>query len=585
VVRLLPAVEGLGACTLIASDKTGTLTMNALTVRRILLPDLTELDVSGEGYRPEGEVLHAGRSLDEGVRRDLVRLAECGLMCNEAIYRIHDGEVAHFGDTVDVALQAFAAKLELWREDALRRYPEVALLPFEPVRRYAAAVHRVDGDTVAFVKGAAEVVLPMCADGVDRDGVLAQVERLAGAGYRVIALAAGPVPEGATLVDGALTGLTFLGLTALIDPVRPEVPAAIASCRKAGISVCMVTGDHPATALAIARELDLAFSDAQVMTGAQLQAQPPDVDPIARGMRVFARVEPSQKTDLVRRAQASGHVVAVTGDGVNDAPALHMADIGVAMGRGGTDVARGASDLVITDDNFASIVNGIEEGRIAYANVRKVVFLLISTGIGEIVLFLLSILAGLPIPLFPVQLLWLNLVSNGIQDVALAFERGERDILNRPPRSPRERIFNRRMIEQTALSGAVIGTMAFAAFYWCLGLGFTEFEARNILLLLMISFENVHVFNARSETTSAFRVPVTNNLFVVVAVIAAQELHIAAMHLPVISDILEVAPIHVGDWLTVVAFALSLIVAVEAYKWLRPLRDNRKMEGGEDRVA
>ena len=332
----------------------------------------------------------------------------------------------------------------------------------------------------------------------------------------------------------------------------------------------MVTGDHPATALAIGREAGVAQSPAQVIIGSELAGLPAAVDLSAMDKRIFARVEPAQKTWIVQRLQASGQIVAVTGDGVNDAPALHAADIGVAMGGAGTDVARGAASLILTDDNFASLVAGVEEGRVAYANVRKVVVLLISTGAAELVLVTLSILAGLPLPLFPLQLLWLNLVSNGIQDVALAFEKAEPGVLARPPRPPREAIFDRRMIEQVTVAGGFMGLAGFAVFAGALQAGLSAFDARNVLLLLMISFENVQVFNSRSETLSAFRVPLRNNRFVVLAVVAAQAVHIAAMHLPGLSATLDVAPVDVWRWLAVAGSALSLLAVVELYKWLRP---------------
>jgi len=579
VVRLLPAVEGLGSCTLIASDKTGTLTRNELMVRQVVLPDAGSLEVTGEGYRPVGHV----RTQDGGVPSEaqwlaLRRLVECGLLCNEASYQPHNGDVEHLGDTVDVALQALAAKIGLWRDDLLRDRPERAAIPFEPARRFAATVHGMDDGLLACVKGAAETVLPMCTHELDRAAILAKVDRLAGAGFRVLALAAGAVTDLAALHRDGPRRLEFLGLVALIDPLRAEVPAAVASCRDAGIAVCMVTGDHPATALAIARDLGLATRPDQVMTGVELAALPDDADLMEMDKRVFARVEPVQKTEIVRRLQAGGEIVAVTGDGVNDAPALHAADIGVAMGRAGTDVARGAAELILTDDNFASLVAGVEEGRVAYDNVRKVVFLLISTGAGELVLFALSILVGLPLPLFPVQLLWLNLVSNGIQDVALAFEKGEPGVLTRPPRPPGERIFDRRMIGLVAMSGGFMGAAAFVVFASCLQVGLDEFEARNVLLLLMVSFENVQVFNCRSETLSAFRVPFRNNPFVVLAALAAQGLHIAAMHLPGLSGVLQVAPVDVRTWLSVVAAALSLLVVMEIYKWLRPRLAVRERE-------
>jgi len=285
---------------------------------------------------------------------------------------------------------------------------------------------------------------------------------------------------------------------------------------------------------------------------------------------VFARVEPTQKLEIVRCLQRAGHLVAVTGDGVNDAPALAAADIGVAMGKDGTDVARGAADLILTDDNFASIVAGIEEGRVAYDNVRKLIYLLVSTGLGEIVLFLLAIAGGLPLPLFAVQLLWLNLVTNGIQHVALALERGEPGILERRPRPPAEALFDRTMVGQVATAGIYMGTCAFGFYFWALESGMSEERARNLLLLLMVLFENVHVLNARSERRSAFAIPLAANPFLFLAIIGAQGCHVAALYLPGLNDVLSVRPVALQDWLLVAGLALSLLLLMELRKaWLR----------------
>lgn len=333
----------------------------------------------------------------------------------------------------------------------------------------------------------------------------------------------------------------------------------------------MITGDHPATALAIAQELDMVESAEQLVTGTQL-AQAQDsatIDQLTYKARVYARVGPHQKLDIIQSLQRNGHFVAVSGDGANDAPALRAAQVGVAMGLGGTDVARETADLIITDDNFDSIVAGIEEGRVAYANVRKVIFLLISTGAAELVLFTLALLTGLPLPLMAVQLLWLNLVTNGIQDVALAFEPGEGDELHQRPRAPGEAIFNRLMIERVVISALLIGSVAFAVFQWLMSRGFTLDEARNGTLLLMVLFENVHVFNCRSEVRSAFRHNPLRNPILLIGTAIAQLVHIGAMYSPWISDVLHIQPVTPKLWLELLGIALSVLIVMELHKAIR----------------
>ena len=403
-------------------------------------------------------------------------------------------------------------------------------------------------------------------------------------GYRVLALAAGEVPytEGEAFNEQQLNGLTLLGLVAMIDPLRPEARQAVAQCRAAGIEVAMVTGDHPATALAIARELDLANSPDQIVTGRELKetTDPQERAELVSNARVFARVEPRQKLDIVQALQELGHFVAVSGDGANDAPALRAANVGVAMGESGTDVARETADIIITDDNFASIVGGVEEGRIAYSNVRNVIFLLISTGAAEIVLFTLALVFAQPLPLVAVQLLWLNLVTNGIQDVALAFEPGRGDELQQPPRRPSESIFNRIMIERVVLSALVIGTLAYAVFRFLLTQGYSLEEARNGTLLLMVLFENVHVFNSRSETRSAFRLSPLRNPVLLIGTVAAQLIHIGAMYTPWIRDVLQVQPVSLTHWLELLAIAFSVLVVMELHKAVRA-RLSRRGDAGK----
>ena len=580
IVRTLPAVEGLGACTMVASDKTGTLTVNQLTARLLWLPGQGLLEVGGEGYRPVGDITRNGARPGEAALRAVRELGQSGALCNEAsLHFAGDGDVRHFGDTVDVAFLALAGKMDIDADALAERFPEAFAIPYEPHRRFAASFNCDGADIVApvivaHVKGAVETVLPMCS-GVDRQTLLGEAERMAADGYRVLAVARGRV-DAATPEDvaGALHDLELLGLVGLIDPLRPEAAAAVKSCRDAGVEVVMVTGDHPATALAIARELAIAEDAGEVVTGAQIQElsdDPAGLTELVTRARVFARVEPIQKLMLVQTLQRAGHFVAVTGDGVNDAPALGAANIGVSMGKGGTDVARGASDMILTDDNFASIVSGIEEGRIAYDNVRKVIYLLVTTGVGELVLFALAIAFGLPLPIFAVQLLWLNLVTNGIQDVALAFEKGEPGVLLRKPRPPAQPLFDRRMVEQVMLMGAWMGAAAFATFWYLLESGVGQEEARNLVLLLMVLFENVHAFNARSERRSAFRMPFGANPLLVLAVIGAQAIHVGAMYTPGLAGILDLKPIGLAAWMAVAAVALTLLGVAEIYKLLRPV--------------
>ena len=330
---------------------------------------------------------------------------------------------------------------------------------------------------------------------------------LSAQGFRVIAVASSDLAVTSNkkeLGSKDIPPLTFMGFACFIDPVRPEAKESIRSCQESGIRVVMVTGDHPATALAIARDLGIATSSDQVITGAELEALGNYEDPESlkklENISVFARVVPLQKLAIVKHLQTLGHYVAVTGDGVNDTPALKQANIGIAMGSG-TDLAKDTASIIVTDDAFSSIVAGVHEGRIIYDNIRKVTYLLISTGFAEVVLFTLALLAGLPLPLLAVQLLWLNLVTNGIQDVALAFEGGEPGVMKKKPRPPSETIINRLMAEETLVSGLYMGVSAFVVWYFLIGAGVEESAARNLVLLLMVLLENVHVFNCRSESS------------------------------------------------------------------------------------
>ncbi len=596
LTRRLAAVESLGSCTCIASDKTGTLTVNKQTVKTAWLPDCGWLSVTGEGYNGEGVVTAAdGGPPPESCRPLIDGLARASVLCNEA-FLVRSGEGwRHSGDAVDVALLAFGIKAGTDVEMLRGESKMIGDIPFESERMFAARFFSGDEGVEVAVKGAAEVVLGFCdsmlVDGhhapLDRTGVEAAAAELSGNGYRVIAVASGRI--GAERSSGFtadnVRDLSFVGLLGLIDPPRPDVKDAIAKCSSAGIMTVMITGDHPATAFSIAKELGIAGSWDEVVTGQQLlQLGSPDDPEFLRaveGKRVFSRVTPIQKLDIVGALIKLGHFVAVTGDGVNDAPALRKANIGVAMGSG-TDVAKDASSIIVTDDNFASIVSGVEEGRYAYENVRKVTYLLVSTGAGEIVLFLLAILSGIgdangaPIfPLLAIQLLWLNVVTNGIQHVTLAMEAGDPKVMSRKPRSPSEGIFDKLMVRQVAVSAAVVGVIAFSVFYYLYEVsGLDAFKASNLTFLLMVFIENVHVFNCRSERDSAFKVPIRNNYALLAGVLGAQAIHLLAMNIPLMQDVLRVEPVSLVEYGSLLAVALTILVAMEIFKWVVRRREN-----------
>ena len=582
IVRRLLAVESLGSCTFIATDKTGTLTINQLTVQRIVLPMQEMVEVTGSAIDPQGEIKFPTEPNSE-QQALLNRLCLSSVLCNEASLGHKDGGWVHQGDAVDVAILVMAHKAGFNRNEALVEHEEKAILPFESEHMYSASLNRSGESWTAHVKGACEKVFSMCETmatqsgdvPITQDALMQQAHQLAQQGFRVLAIASGEVmlEENAEFQEHQLSGLTLLGLVGMMDPLREEAADAIQRCRQAGIEVAMVTGDHPATALSIARQLKLADSESKIVTGQQLKQAQSDlqIDALTAKGRVFARIEPQQKLQIVESLQRNGHFVAVSGDGANDAPALRAAHVGVAMGLSGTDVARETADLIITDDNFSSIVSGVEEGRIAYANVRNVIFLLISTGMAELVLFTLSLMAGMPLPLLAVQLLWLNLVTNGIQDVALAFEPARGNELSVPPRPPKDRIFNRIMIERVLLSAFLMGCVAFVVFSWMMNQGYTVEQARNETLLLMVLFENIHVFNSRSETLSAFSQNPLRNPVLLFGTLAAQGIHIAAMYVPWINDVLGIAPVSFEQWLHLLAIALSVLMIMELHKLVKKL--------------
>ncbi|WP_294890580.1 cation-transporting P-type ATPase, partial [Sulfurimonas sp. RIFCSPLOWO2_12_36_12] len=540
------AIEGLGSCTLIASDKTGTMTQNRLSVEHLV--------TSEKRYDP-----------NEYINEHLLLGA---ILCNEATYHKEDGEFVFIGDQVDVALARYALALDESLFEKHKILKPINSLPYEPVNKYSAASYEIDGKKIHFIKGSPEVILSKCAmSGDSGESILKQVDEWAAKGFRNIALAYKVSDENAIANDGYI----YLGFAAITDPLRKGVVDAVQIATDAGIRVVMVTGDHPNTAFFIAKELGIAIDKDEIIDGVEIshwQERGAHKEEIAN-KRVFARVSPEQKQLIVKAFQDLGHFVAVTGDGVNDAPALKFANIGISMGKSGTDVARESSDLILTDDSFSSIVNGVEEGRVAYDNIRKVIHLLISTGVAEIVLVFLSMLFFIPIPLLPVQILWLNLVANGFQDMALAVEKAEPEILKRKPRDPKEPIFNKVMVSRVVVGGLYMGISAFALFYTLLEFGYQEETARNLTLLLMVLFENVHVFNSRSENNSIFKINHAKNRFLWISVLAAQGIHIISMYNPFMQSLLSIEPVSLEMWTTLLFIALTLVAVMEAEKFFR----------------
>jgi magnesium-transporting ATPase (P-type) len=580
LIRRLPAVETLGSTDTIGSDKTGTLTENRMTVLRLWTP-AGWATIRREGEELEPGLVDAREEVHAAPHDALADTIRTGVLSNEGELHHHHDRIEHRGDPTETALLEAAFHVGLGPDQLRTDADELATVPFESELRYAYVVTDEAGPVLR-LKGAPERVIDLCttmagSDGpvpIDPDAVHEAAERMAGDGLRVLAMAQRHLDV--ELVDPehppAPEELTLTGLVGMQDPPRVGVKEAIARCRAAGMRVVMITGDHAATARAIARDLDLVDDDeAPVLTGRELEHLDDD-DLRARvgDVDVYARVAPEHKLRVVQALQAGGEVVAVTGDGVNDAPALKAADIGIAMGREGTDVAREASDMVLTDDNFVSIANAVEEGRVVFDNVRKVTYFLLSTGAAAIAAILYSIAAGLPLPYVPAALLWLNVVTNGLQDVALAFEPGEPDVLDRPPRARREGIVNRVLWERTVLCGLTMAAGSMWVFHWAIDGGLSADQQRGAALTTLVVAMAVHVYNARSERRSLIVTHVRGNRFLLIATIIALTVHVAASYWAPTQRVLQIAPVTPAGWARIAAVGIVVALASEAHKaWRR----------------
>ena len=564
IVRKLNAVESLGSCTVIASDKTGTLTVNEQTAKKIVLPNNQQYQITGTGYDFKGDV--KGDNLEYAKE-----IALYGVLNNEA--KIDKNK--KIGDSIDLAFLVLGKKLNIDTQNI----KILEIIPYESENKYSAVFYEINGNCYCTVKGSLEKVKEFCNkvnltnDDINTNVLEQQNETLAKDGYRVIALANGKVAKQDKYSEKDIEGLSFMGMVGFIDPIRKEAVESIKECKTAGIKVLMITGDHPLTAFSIAKDLELTRNENEVTNGNEvadyLLKGEKEFDEFVKSKCIFTRVTPLQKLEIIESLKRQGEFVAVTGDGVNDAPALKSANIGIAMGSG-TDIARETADMIVADDNFKSIVTGVKEGRVAYSNIRKIIMFLISCGLTEVLFFCLSILSDLPMPLVAIQLLWINVVTDGIQDFALSFEKAEKNIMKEPPIDPKEPLFDRKLFSSILFSGATTGLLVFTIWYYLIKvLGMDIDMARGYTMALMVFIQNIHVFNCRSEKASAFSVPIKSNLLIIVAFVSSIILQIIVMEVPLLSELLQtvsIPPIHL---LYLFILATVILFAMEIYKTIR----------------
>lgn len=586
IIRKLPAVETLGSTTVICSDKTGTLTENQMTVKKIFTADKM-YDVEGNGYAPEGQLLDEGKRLGEVLPLTLKETLLAGLLCNDSRLVQEEDLWRIEGDPTEGALITVAGKAGLTPDNAKAEMPRLDEIPFESERQFMASLHstKTEGENIIYVKGAVEKILDACSDSLgvggggtslNKDDLLSKVEQMASEGLRVLALARKITAKKNLEVEDCLSGLTFLGLQGMIDPPRTEAIAAVRSCHKAGIMVKMITGDHAITATEIARQLNIgqekgaSETNPVTLTGKELEKLT-DEELIAAAEKtsVFARVAPEQKLRLVEALQARHHVVAMTGDGVNDAPALKQADIGIAMGITGTDVSKEAADMVLTDDNFASITRAVEEGRRIFDNLVKFITWTLPTNGGEGLVILAAIFSGVTLPILPVQILWVNMTTAILLGLMLAFEPGEPDIMDYPPREPNSPILTGILIARILMVSFLMLAAVFTIFTWQKYQGYPLAEARTVAVNLFVMIELTYLFNCRSLTKSMFKIGIFTNPWVLFGSAAMIILQLFYTYSPVMNRIFGSQPISVSDWLMIIAVSIAIYAVVGAEKWLR----------------
>ena len=580
LIRKLPSVETLGCATVICSDKTGTLTKNEMTVQAIFANNLT-FDVTGIGYEPKGEFLSDGKQVNSKQYPQLQKVLQAAVLCNGAQLVKGDAGYKIIGDPTEAALLTAAAKSGIWKEFQEKEFTFMDEIPFDSERKKMTIIRKNKERVIAFVKGAPDVLLEDCSH-IEDNGIIRQITQedkknilkinneFANRAMRVLAFAYRNLEESSSKYEANSVEkqLVVLGLIAMIDPPRPEAKEAVAKCKQAGIKTVMITGDHKNTAIAIARELGFFKEGSIAFSGEELDGLSEDaLLEVIENVPVYARVSPEHKLRIVRAWRKKGHIVAMTGDGVNDAPAVKEADIGVAMGITGTDVTKEVSDMVITDDNFASIVAAVEEGRGIYDNIRKFVHYLLSCNAGEILVMFASSLIGLPVPLLPIHILWVNLVTDGLPALALGMDPAEPGVMQRLPRKPHESVVTKQRALLMLTQGAFIAFCSLLAFSFVL---FVEKEgigrARTAAFIVLACSQLFHSFNCRSMTESLFKIGLFSNKKLIAATFISFLLQMAAVYLPFSQNIFKTEPLSLFDWLLVITISSFPLWAMEILK-------------------
>ncbi len=579
IIRKLPAVETLGSTTVICSDKTGTLTQNQMTVREIHAGGHL-YHVTGSGYDAEGAIHFKEEPFTVGDNAALVETLGAGLLCNDSrIVPDEDGRLAVEGDPTEGALLVSARKAGISEDDFGKDLPRVESIPFESDYQYMATLHGIeDQPKLIYIKGAVEAIARRCSHQLDQNGervaadreaILELANAMATRGLRVLAFARREMEAAQESIDHehVSADLTFLGLQGKLDPPRPEVIEAVAKCLTAGIRVKMITGDHLLTAKAIAAKIGLGGdTEMEAINGSDLgKLSDEELAEAADRASVFARVAPEQKLRLVKSLQSRGHIVAMTGDGVNDAPALKQADIGIAMGITGTDVSKEAADMILTDDNFASIEAAVEEGRGVFDNLTKFIVWTLPTNFGEGLVILLAILMGTSLPILPVQILWVNMTTAVLLGLMLVFEPKEADMMNRPPRDPKTPILTGWLEIRIVLVSLLLLAGCYGLYRYERGLGLSLEEARTVAVNVFVIGELFYLFNCRSFTRSMFSIGLFSNPWVLVGSASMIALQMLYTYTPFMNRLFQSAPISMDSWLRIIAIGLAihLIVGVE----------------------